>query len=152
MTNDSRVSSLAEQLRSLLPLQEEHVEAFDALVSQLAEHGGTQAAAELLLALDDQCPLGGVMVGLAGGLPEFKPDELIPALFATLPITTLRAPHAVRTVMRGVLLSDAHRERLKADVADLDAARRSMLRQHLEAVGRFDKYRNRCAEVIGQLS
>jgi hypothetical protein len=72
-------------------------------------------------------------------------------LLDTLATTSSRAPHALRTVLRGILLSPSHRERLAADVGSRDSVCRVTLRGHLETVGRYSTYAAHSADVLSHL-
>jgi hypothetical protein len=148
VASGANIPAAAARLRNLLPLDEEHVDEFEELVAQFAEVGGVQAAHELLLVLDDACPLGGVMDSVASALHEFRAEDVVPPMLATLAVTTARAPHALRTLLRGILLSPSHRERLKSGLAALDAHGRAALREQLETVAKSPTYRTVSAEVL----
>ena len=134
----------------MLPLDESHVEEFLDLAVQLADLDTHDAAVVLFGVLDDNCDLGGVMQTVSERLQELLPKPLISAMLATLPDTTTSAPHALRSVLRGVVLSNDCRRYLKERWAELSPAQRATLGAHIAAIGQFETYRRACADVIDE--
>lgn len=145
------VDAIADQIRALLPLEEEKVEAFDRLVGELAEVGGSEAARELLILLNDDCDLGGVMEGVAVAIQSLSPVHVADAVGRNLDAIVLRGRRHLGAVLRWLVSSDIGRAALIAAGRDLTAAEKDKLREELQRVARFPKYVEGCREVEAAL-
>ena len=94
---------LLEELRQLLPLEEESVDAFDELVARLVELQEPSSIRPLLQLLEDDFPLSGVMGSLSGNLGRFPGEDLARELLAELPDLRRRRPFRAEDLVKRFL-------------------------------------------------
>jgi hypothetical protein len=126
--------SILEQIQALLPLEEDDVDTFLELVARTIDLKDPSCIRPLLLLVDDDCPLAGVMDAVLGNLEEFPSQVYVRELLAVLPEVCERSPFWCENEVKKRLWSLTERETLAGELPMAPPETKRCLREMLSRV------------------